>query len=319
MASLKVGRPIGGRPASPGRRLAIRLAITLVALLVLVYGAVSVGMAFQLTLGDHKPLGAAGGVVETPFENVSFQSRVDHITLRGWLYQAPAPTGRSAIIVHGFRQNRVNKDFDAVDLSKDLLAHGYAVLLFDLRSCGTSGGDRFTLGTLEPRDLLGAYDFMRGRHYAAAKMAVIGDSEGAATVIGAAKALGPVGALVADSSFAELRPILDLHLPENTSLPSVFFPGGELASELFGMNPDLRPVDEVRALPGRAFLFVHGDADTYIPVAHSRQLRQASSNPESQLLIVHGADHVKSYRTNPALYLSTLYHFLDQQIVEHGG
>ncbi len=318
MASVERLRTAGARPF-PGRRLAIRLALAIILLVVLIYAAVSLGMAYQLTLGNHKPLGADGSIVETPFENVSFPSRVDAITLRGWLFRAPSLTGRSAVIVHGFRQNRVNADLDAVDLSKSLLAHGYDVLLFDLRSCGTSSGDRFTLGTLEPRDLLGAYDFLLRRHYSPGKMAIIGDSEGAATVIGAAKDLGAVGALVADSSFAELKPIIDMHLPQNTSLPPIFFPGGEIASELFGLDPFLRPVDEIRALPSRAFLFFHGSADGYVPLSHARELKDASANPESELVIVTGADHVKSYRTNPTLYLARLYQFLDQQIAERGG
>jgi pimeloyl-ACP methyl ester carboxylesterase len=257
--------------------------------------------------------------VESPFQNVAFPSRVDHLTLRGWLFRAPLPTGRSVIVVHGFHQNRVNADFNAVGLSKDLVAHGYDVLLFDLRSCGASDGDRFTLGTLEPRDLLGAYDYMRGQHYVAAKMAVIGDSEGAATVIGAAKGLESVGALIADSSFAELKPILDAQLPYNTTLPSIFFPGGELASQLFGLNPNLRPVDQVKALPSRAFLFFHGGADSYIPLSNGKELKAASANPESELVVVPGADHVHSFRTDPALYLKTLYSFIDQQVAERAG
>jgi len=319
---MRAKAPILEAPAPPRRRLrplVLRLAAWLAALLVLGYAMVALAMADRLTLGNHRPLGASGNVVQAQFENVAFLSRVDHIALSGWLYRAPSPTGRSAVLVHGFRANRVNPDYNAVGLARNLLAHGYDVLLFDLRSCGTSGGDRFTLGTLEPRDLLGAYDFMRGRHYTPARMAVIGDSEGAATVIGAAKDLQAVGALVADSSFAELRPILDAQLPHNTSLPPIFYPGGELASGLFGLNPDLRPVDEVRALPQRAFLFFHGDVDSYIPVANATELKRASSNPESELVIVPGANHVKSYRTNPTLYLMTLYHFLDQQIAEHSG
>jgi fermentation-respiration switch protein FrsA (DUF1100 family) len=150
-------------------------------------------------------------------------------------------------------------------------------------------------------------------------MAVIGDSEGAATVIGAAKNLASVGALVADSSFADLKPVLEAQLPRNTSVPAIFYPGGELASELFGMNPNLRPVDEVRALPARAFLFFHGAADTYVPFPNGKALRAASSNPQSELVIVPDAEHVKSFRIDPSLYLATLYHFFDQQIPEHGG
>lgn len=288
----------------------------LLTVLLLGYAGISLAMAEELTLGNHKPLSEPATAVETAFEDVSFPSRVDHIELRGWLFRSHEPTGRSVIIVHGFHQNRVNDDFDAVGLSRDLLGHGYAVLLFDLRSCGTSGGDRFTLGTLEPRDLLGAYDYMRARGFEPARMGVIGDSEGAVTVIGAAKNLGSVAALVADSAFAELKPILDAQLPHNTTLPPVFYPGGELAAGLFGLDANLRPVDEVRALPNRAFLFFHGGADSYIPLSNGRELRRASASRDSALVIVPGADHVKSFRTDPQLYLAALYRFLDQQIAE---
>lgn len=287
--------------------------------LALSYAGISVAMADQLTKGNHLPLSQPGSAVETPFQDVSFPSRVDKLTLRGWLFKSPSASGRSVIVVHGFHQNRVNADFNAIGLARNLLAHGYGVLLFDLRSCGESAGDRFTLATLEPRDLLGAYDFMRQQGYAPARMAVIGDSEGGAVVIDAAKDLGAVGALVADSAFAELRPILDRELPSHTSLPSIFYPGGFVASRLFGLDPDLRPADAVRALPGRAFLFIEGGDDSYVPPVNAGELRTASRNRESLLLVVPKAGHVKSFRTNPTLYLATLYRFFDQQISEKGG
>jgi uncharacterized protein len=300
------------------RRGVIAVAAVLI-LLALGYAGVSIEMAQQLTRGNHLSLSQPASAVETPFSDVSFPSRVDHITLRGWLFKSPKPSARSVIIVHGLRQNRVNKDFNAIGLSKDLLAHGYAVLLFDLRSCGKSEGDRFTLGTLEPRDLLGAYDFMRDQGFAPARMAIVGDSEGGVALIRAAKDLPSIGAVVSDSAFAELKPNLEALLPRETTLPRIFYPGGELASGLFGLNANLRPVDDVRALSNRAFLFVHGGADSYIPPWNGYELRQASANAQSQLVIVPGADHVKSFRTNPAVYLKSLYAFLDQQIAEHGG
>ena len=138
-------------------------------------------------------------------------------------------------------------------------------------------------------------------------------------MLGAAKDLSAVGALVVDRSFAELKPILDAQLPHNTTLPSIFFPGGELASELFEMNPNLRPVDDGRGLPGRAFLFFHGSADNYVPLANATELKTASTNRDTELVIVPGAGHIKAYRTDPNLYLSTLYAFVDRQIAEHHG
>ena len=301
------------------RRRLVQLLLAVVALLLLVYLGVGVVVADRLTIGTHKPLERQATAVQAKFEDVIFASRADHVALRGWLFRAPNPSGRSAILVHGFRQNRVNLDFDAIGLARHLLNEGYDALLFDLRSCGRSAGERFTLGTLEPRDLLGAYDFMRGRGYQPGRMAIIGDSMGGATVVDAAPDLEAVGALVADSAFARLRPLLDRDLPANSHLPAFFDLGIYLAGGLFGLDSDLRPIDRVRGLPGRAFLFIHGAGDSFIPVSNATELRQASANEESRLLIVPGADHVKSFRLHPELYLATLDPFLDQQIREHGG
>lgn len=303
----------------PSRRRAPQLILGLLALLVAVYFGVGVYVADRLTMGTHRGLEQSATAVQPRFENVTFASRVDHLAISGWLFRAQAPSGRSAILVHGFRQNRVNRDFNAVGLAQHLLAEGYDVLLFDLRSCGRSAGDRFTLGTLEPRDLLGAFDFLRRRGYRPARMVVIGDSMGAATVIGAAHDLPDVGALVADSAFARLRPLLDRDLPASSHLPSLFDAGIYVVSGLYGLDSELSPIDSVRVLKNRAFLFIHGQADSFIPASNSRELRQASANPHTRLLLVPGADHVKSFRDQPALYLAALDPFLEQQIAEHGG
>ena len=43
-------------------------------------------------------------------------------------------------MVHGLKQNRVDTNYGSDKVAHDLVAHGYAVLLFDLRACGESGG-----------------------------------------------------------------------------------------------------------------------------------------------------------------------------------
>ena len=284
------------------------------------YSAVCITAAYILTKGTHRPLELTAAAVGPDVENVTFQSRVDHLELRGWLAHSPTRSGRSAILVHGRDSNRVAKDVGALPLARDLLANGYDVLLFDLRASGESAGDRFTLGADEPRDLLGAYDFMRGRGYVPARMGIIGWSEGAVILLEAASELNAVGALVADSAFAELRPILDTQIAKNDPLPRIFDWGSITAAHiLFGFDPDLRPVDAVRALPNRAFLFFHGASDETVPPANATELRSTSANPQSEVVIIPGAGHALGFKTAPDAYLTTLRRFLDEQITERGG
>lgn len=147
-------------------------------------------------------------------------------------------------------------------------------------------------------------------------MAVIGDSMGAASTLLAAPQMPDVGAIVADSSFAELRPLLEQELPKRSPLPGFYTQPTLWAAPLYGLNPDLRPVDAVRAQPQRAFLFFHGLADTFISPAHGQELRAASANPASDLVLVPGATHVHTYQSDPAAYMARLYQFFDSQLAK---
>ena len=309
--------PAARRVRRPHRRLAGAAAVA-IALLLLAYVAISIVVASLLTEGSHKPLPVSAAGIWPSHENVAFPSRGDHLTLKGWLFRSGSGSGRSVIFVSGRLEPRVDMGYGTPSLARELLQHGYDVLLFDVRGTSQSAGARSTLGTREPRDLLGAVDFMKQRGYDLARMAIIGDSMGAAVVLEAAPQLPKVGALVSDSAYAALRPLLERQLPANSHLPGFFNWGIITAGQiLFGINPDLRPLDAVRSVPNRAFLFIQGTADHEVPPADATALRRASANPQSELLLVPGAGHVKSYQREPDRYLQILFQFIDAQIAAH--
>ncbi|MBI3468798.1 MAG: alpha/beta hydrolase [Planctomycetes bacterium] len=252
-----------------------------------------------------------------------FPSRGDYIPLKGWLFRSHSGAGRNVILVHGWNADRLGLEYPACDVAHDLVGHGYDVLLFDLRACEESGGERFTLGNTECRDVLGAYDFMRdgtaGSGYDVGQMAFIGVSMGGAALLRASPEMKDVEAIVVDSAFAELRPLLEEKLPGRTSLPT-FLNGPILAAArvCYQLEPNLRPIEQVQSQPERAFLFFHGATDTIIPPEHSRRLREASVHPASDLVVVPGADHGKNYDTDPAAYMQRIYQFFDTQLVVWG-
>lgn len=298
-------------------------------LLGIVYLATSIYVASEITKSAHQPLNRAATEVSPNYEALSFFSRVDHLRLRGWLFHiSPPPAAglswpppgdrRSAILVHGHDANRVNPDWDELGIARALLGHGLDVLVFDLRAAGESEGHRETFGTLEPRDLLGAYDFMTSRGYRPPSMLIMGASMGGATVIESAAQLRAVAALVSDSAYSDVRGLIVPRL--HARLPAVFDVGIEsAASLLFGLNMDLRPADAVRALPDRAFLFIDCDRDDYVAPENSQRLWQASGNPESHLLAIHCTKHLSTFKTDPNTYLAGLFAFIDRQFAEHGG
>jgi uncharacterized protein len=309
------------RPGARGRSNRIILSMALVAILVaiLAYLAVSIAAASQITQPYHAALSASAAGPVADFENVGFLSRVDHLHLKGWLFEvATRPNLHSAMIVHGHDANRVNPDWGALAMTKDLMSQGMDVLLFDLRGVGESEGDHQTFGTLEPRDVLGAYDFMVARGYPPEGMLIIGISTGGDTLLEAAPDLPRAGALVVDSAPSDTRSLLEPRVHER--LPALFDPGiFAAAGVLFGLDIELRPVNRVKQLRERAFLFIVCDADDYVSPQNSVRLWRASSNPDSQLVQIHCRKHVSTYKTDRTSYLAALSAFTDRQIHERGG
>ena len=295
----------------------IRNRLVLVAALIAgAYVAISIYAANSLSvLGTHEPLTATANSIGSNWEDVNFPSRVDRITLRGWLFKANGAVGRSVIILHGFMANRTDPGFDEPEMARRFIGAGYDTLTFDFRSFGMSDGKRFTIGWAEGRDVLGAYDFMKSRGYDPQRMAILGVSLGGESMLGVAEHLDDVAALIADSAYVNLRPILNRNIQRYSPLPSLFNPGIILAGQLFyGFNPDFRPIDHVRKLPGRAFLFLVGGGDDFIPTVNSVQLKAASANPGSQLEIFAASQHAKEFHDQTARYMQTVFSFIDGQI-----
>jgi len=71
-------------------------------------------------------------------------------------------------MVHGKGTDRQAGPGDGnLAIAAPLVRAGYTVLVFDLRGSGESGGERFTLGAHEVRDVEGALDYLRLRGWPA--------------------------------------------------------------------------------------------------------------------------------------------------------
>lgn len=61
----------------------------------------------------------------------------------------------------------------------------------------------------------------------------------------------------------------------------------------------------------RPIFFIHGDADTFVPYSMLKILYNATDAPKEKW-VVSGAEHAKSYKTDPALYKEKIAAFLDK-------
>jgi fermentation-respiration switch protein FrsA (DUF1100 family) len=255
---------------------------------------------------DNTPLS-----VGLSYEDVVFSSRGDGLALKGWLIPSNG-SNKTVILAHGYRKNRLQSDVPALPIVKALAAKGYNVLMFDFRNSGESEGELTSVGQYEVQDLLGAIDYIKSKTEISSEIVLLGFSMGASTAIVAGAREPAVSAVIADAPFADLETYLNKNLSVWTDLPSVPFNQAffMVVPALTGLRPEtVSPVHEIGNLGSRPILLIHGEADEDIPIENSELLQRAY--PQAALLRVPGAKHVKSYETDPALYISTLSTFLD--------
>lgn len=298
-------------------------------LALLAYGGISYHVADGVTKLDRKPLVPAADVVSPVHEDVSFRA-TDGLRLDGWWFPAAAagpgrggalaaPADKAVVFVHGRGQNRIASSFGPDRIAPLFLARGWDVLLFDLRGHGESEGDRYSLGEYEPRDIVGAVDFVqRKTGIARGRIALVGESLGAGSAI-MTVALDPtIGPVVTDSAYSDGYTVVAEVGQNYTGLPSWFTPGIVLTSKLFfGLDvASVKPAEVVRAHPERAWLFVQCDADKTVYSHHALDLRSASANAGTELWMVPGCDHVQAFATHPAEWAQRVFAFLDRELAK---
>ncbi|HLY67114.1 MAG TPA: alpha/beta fold hydrolase, partial [Chloroflexota bacterium] len=244
------------------------------------------------------------------YRDVQFQSTIDHLNLYGWFLDAGSD--KTVVMVHGYRDNRLQDQVPALGVARGLVDHGYNFLTFDLRDAGQSDGSVTTIGAFEVRDALGAIGFVKSLRGPGQHIVLLGYSMGAATALLAAAQDHDVQAVIADSAFSDLYPYLQGNLTHWSRLPAFPFTPLILSIEPALTGADPRLADPMKAMPNISapILFIHGLADNSIPYENSQQLRAAATNPMDQLWLVPGADHIQSFATDPGGYWDHVLPFL---------
>jgi fermentation-respiration switch protein FrsA (DUF1100 family) len=138
-------------------------------------------------------------------------------------------------------------------------------------------------------------------------------SLGGATLILAAAHEPALQAIVTDSAFAAAAQVIRTRW-EQQGIPSWLLPGALLAGQLlYGINYDqAQPVAVVAQIAPRPIFFIHGTADTSVPIANMDQLVAAAarkSNAHIQTWKVPGAQHVGAFWEMPDTYIQRVVAF----------
>ncbi len=225
------------------------------------------------------------------FEEVAVASESGH-TLRGWWIPPPEDSdGRAVVWVHGAHSSR----YQALDHGAEFLhARGYGILTMDLSGRGSSDGEYITYTWNERHDVRAMVGYLRSRpDTEESRVVVFGTSNGAASAIYAAAALGDLPALALDAPYADLWRAAGSMLEMRGGIPALRGPLALFVRARTGLRiREVRPVEVIADIPGPV-LFLHGDQDRQVPPEHSLELHEArlAAGLPSRRWLLPGGEH----------------------------
>jgi pimeloyl-ACP methyl ester carboxylesterase len=286
-----------------------------VLILVVIYFLTSLVIAYGFSMPGKTIPDTSPAEYDIAYEDVSFYSSIDHVSLQGWYITGGRST--TIIVMHGGRANRADESVGLLELCMELAKRGFNVLTIDRRGCGLSSSPVFyNRGHLE-RDFGGAVEFIRNRNGGQEKIFLLGNSIGAQAAFVYAYEYGAdvISGIISDSGFARRESIAARVLNQAVILTGIFAPGAlKLGEWVFGL-PNLDAVDIVGSI-NHPILFISGDSDLQIPVDATYQLLEASGNPSDEILIVSGAAHNMAYITNSTEYINRVVSFIQKLMDE---
>ena len=236
-------------------------------------------------------------------------------SLHALYVRAARPTGRTAVIVHGYTDNALLMLPIGYLYSRQL---GYNILLPDLHAHGGSAGDAVQMGWLDRLDVLQWMDKANELFGDSTRMVVHGISMGAATtmMVSGEEGLPPyVKCFVEDCGYTSVWDEFRGELKNQFGLPA--FPLLDVASWLCGLRygwtfREASALEQVKrcTLP---MLFIHGNADTFVPTWMVHPLYEAKPAPK-ELWLVPGAEHAVSYKENKVEYTRRVQDFTGKYV-----
>ena len=229
----------------------------------------------------------------------------DGYMLHAQLLKNPKSTGRYVIISHGYNDNR----FGALKYACLYLSLGFNCIIYDLRGHGLNERTFCTYSLRESRDLDAMIFDAHERFHDLKQLGIHGESLGASTSITVLRYQPEIDFVVADCGFSDITPILKAVL-KRSHISGLLFPIVRICARLrYGYDFNrMRPITRLRKneIP---VLFIHGEADNFIPSSHSVAMNDA--NPAySELLIVPGAKHAQSVFADNELYRQRVEAFI---------
>ena len=241
-------------------------------------------------------------------EDVYIQSK-DGLKLHATYFPCEG-SNKVVICFHGYTSEGLN---DYSTLALFYMKHGYNLLIVDERAHGKSEGKYIGFGCLDRHDARLWIDYVIERLGEQCKILLHGDSMGGSTVLMTTGLELPpqVKAAISDCAFTSAWEVFASVLKNMYHLPP--FPLLQIANQMVkkkaGYELDECNAREEVKKAKVPILFLHGDADTFVPCSMVHELYDACET-EKKLVIIEGAGHVESCYRDAEKYEGAIADFV---------
>ncbi|WP_121612525.1 alpha/beta hydrolase [Mesobacillus foraminis] len=242
--------------------------------------------------------------------SISVVSNDEHqYKLNANVYENDSSEHKWAIVVHGYSGNASSM----TRYVRNFYEKGYHVLAPDLRGHGNSEGDYIGMGWHDRKDMLLWIDQIIEKD-PKAEIALFGVSMGGATVMmtaGEKDLPSNVKVIVEDCGYASVSDVFIYQLDDLFGLPE--FPVMQAANTITSLRAgyDLYEASAVEqiAKSRTPIMFIHGDADTFVPFEMLNKVYEAA-NVEKEKLIIPKAGHGEAEKVDPDTYWNGVWSFV---------
>ncbi|MBO4894101.1 MAG: alpha/beta hydrolase [Clostridia bacterium] len=236
-------------------------------------------------------------------------------TLRGYLLKADKPSDVYVFGSHGYRCNGKTEFRLMTKFYHDL---GYNVFLVDHQAAGQSEGKFIGFGYYEHKDCLKWLKFLTGEFGEDIQIILHGVSMGSATVMmmsGSDELPENVKFTVADCGYTSAWHEFEHNISFLGKAEYLVLYGSDFFNKLVS-GYHFKEADPIECVKHAKvpMLFIHGDADGFVPTRMCGELYDACNAPYKDMVLIKGADHARSYPTDSATYEAKVKEYIDKFI-----
>jgi len=242
----------------------------------------------------------------------------DRGKMKALFIKADTATSKTAILVHGYKDRAESMLHIAYIYNHDM---GYNVVLPHLHGHGDSEGDHIGMGWLDSKDVIEwvtTASSMFGNSPSNSQIVLHGISMGAATVMCVSGNTCPnaIKCFVEDCGYTSVWDEFASELHNQFDLPDfpLMYTTSALCKLRYGWSfGEASALNQVKksTLP---MLFIHGDADTFVPYPMLDKLYNAKQHGYKEKYVARGSEHARSFTDHQEEYTLRVKNFVNKFI-----